>query len=649
MVRNHPHPSSFINRFMSTEVNTTIKLNKVEKAKAAKDGLDVKGELEHFAKIGWEAVDKTDLETRLKWLGIFYRPVTPGQFMVRMRVPNGFVTSEQMRVLAGAIERYGEEGTADITTRQNIQLRGVRLEDIPDIFSKFKEVGLTSIQSGMDNVRNLTGSPTAGIDPDELVDTRQMNQKVQDMITNSGEGNYSFSNLPRKFNIAIEGGRDNSIHAELNDLAFIPAYKDGVLGFNVLVGGYLSAQRCAESIPMGVWIPANDEDVVEFSRAVLTVYTENGGQEGLRASRPKARMMWLIETWGMEKFRAEIAKEFGKTLADAAPEDEITQDKKDHLGVHPQKQEGYSYVGLHVPMGRLTAEPMFELARLAEVYGNGEIRLTVEQNAIIPHIANENVETFLSEPLLEKFTISPSTLTRSVISCTGARYCNFALIETKQRALKLAQELDLELDIPNRVRLHWTGCPNSCGQPQAGDIGLMGTKVRKDGKAVEGAKIFTGGKVGHGAELGTEINKGVACEDLKTTLRSLLIEKFDAKLKDGVVIEEPLSVVEIAETPKPDANNSSVNTDIAQATKVFFANSWKEAACSDSEYILETAEKAGIEIESSCRAGTCGTCTATVLKGEVTYEQDYDALSDLEPGTILTCCSKPVSSIVIDA
>ena len=522
---------------MSTEADTPIKLNKVEKVKAAKDGLDVKNELDHFAKIGWEALEKGDLETRLKWLGIFHRPVTPGQFMLRMRIPNGVINSEQMRVLAGAIERYGDDGTADITTRQNIQLRGIRLEDIPELFKRFQEVNLTSIQSGMDNVRNLTGSPVAGIDPDELIDTRVMNQKVQDMITNSGEGNYAFSNLPRKFNIAIEGGRDNSIHAELNDLAFVPAYKDGVLGFNVLVGGYLSAQRCAESIPMNVWLRAEDEDIVEFSRAILTVYTENGGKEGLRASRPKARMMWLIETWGVEKFRAEIEREFGKTLAEAAPKDEITQDKKDHLGVHPQKQPGFSYVGLHVPMGRLTADTMFELARLAEVYGSGEIRLTVEQNAIIAHVADENVSTLLDEALLEQFSISPSTLSRSVISCTGAQYCNFALIETKQQAWQLAQELDRELDLPNRVRLHWTGCPNSCGQPQAGDIGLMGTKVRKDGKAVEGVKLYAGGKVGKGAELGTMINKGVAAEDLKSSLRELLIEKFNATPKEEVATE----------------------------------------------------------------------------------------------------------------
>ena len=276
--------------------STNSKLNKIEKAKAEKAGLAVKEELEHFAEIGWEAVDKTDLEMRLKWLGIFYRPVTPGKFMLRLRIPNGVMTSKQMGVLAEIVQRYGDDGSADITTRQNLQLRGVHLEDMPDIFRKLKSVGLTSIQSGMDNVRNLTGSPAAGIDPDELIDTRELNQKLQDMITNNGEGNPAFTNLPRKFNIAVEGARDNSIHAEINDVAFVPAYQNGELGFNVLIGGYLSAQRCAEAIPMNVWVPAND-DVVELSRAILTVYNDNGLAAGLRESRAKARLMWLIDHW----------------------------------------------------------------------------------------------------------------------------------------------------------------------------------------------------------------------------------------------------------------------------------------------------------------------------------------------------------------
>jgi ferredoxin-nitrite reductase len=515
---------------MTIATKPQIKLNPIEKLKAEKDGLAVKDELEHFAKIGWEAVDKKDLEQRLKWLGIFYRPVTPGKFMLRLRVPNGCLNTKQMRCLAEIIQRYGEDGSADVTTRQNIQLRGVRLEDIPEIFRKLKAVGLTSIQSGMDNVRNITGSPVAGIDAEELIDTRELCQKLQDRITNYGEGNYAFTNLPRKFNIAVEGGRDNSVHSEINDIAFVPAYKDGELGFNVVVGGYLSAQRCALAVPLNAWVPAND-DVVELSCAILTVYTENGLAEGLRSSRPKARLMWLIDKWGINKFRAKVEQEFGKPLLPAAEKDEITQDKKDYVGVHPQKQEGFSYVGLHIPVGRLSAETMFELARLAEVYGNGEIRATVEQNVIIPYIANENIEAFLGEPLLEKFAIAPSTLTRSLISCTGNRYCNFALVETKGRGLKIARQLDEELEIPDRVRIHWTGCPNSCGQAQMGDIGLIGTKVRKDGQTVEGVDLYMGGKVGFEAELGELVQKGVPCEELLPILRQLLIDNFGAKPK----------------------------------------------------------------------------------------------------------------------
>ncbi len=508
------------------EATKTAKMNKFEQFKAEKDGLAVKEELEKFARLGWEAIDETDLQHRLKWVGVFYRPVTPGKFMLRLRIPNGILNSQQMKVLAQIVQRYGEDGNADITTRQNIQLRGIRLEDVPDIFDRFKEVGLTSVQSGMDNVRNITGSPMAGIDADELIDTRELVQKVQDTITNCGEGNYEFTNLPRKFNIAIEGGRDNSVHAEINDIAFVPAYKDGELGFNVLVGGFFSAKRCEAAIPLNAWVAPND-DVVELCRAILTVYRDRG----LRSNRQKARLMWLIDEWGIDKFRSVVEAQFGKPLATAAEEDLIDWEKRDHIGVFKQKQPGLNYVGIHVPIGRLYTQDMFDLARIAEVYGSGEIRLTVEQNVIIPNISDENLDTFLAEPLLEKFTLEPKPLERSLVSCTGAQFCNFALVETKNRALALARELDAELEIPNKVRIHWTGCPNSCGQPQVADIGLMGTKVRKDGKTVEGVDLYMGGKVGKDAELGSCVQKGIACDDLKSVLRDLLIEQFGAKAR----------------------------------------------------------------------------------------------------------------------
>ncbi|MBD6615958.1 ferredoxin--nitrite reductase [Komarekiella sp. 'clone 1'] len=529
-----------------TATTTTTSLNKFEKFKAEKDGLAVKGEIEKFAALGWEAMDETDRDHRLKWVGVFFRPVTPGKFMMRMRLPNGILTSSQMRALAGVVQRYGDDGNADITTRQNIQLRGIRIEDLPDIFNRFHAVGLTSVQSGMDNIRNITGDPVAGLDADELYDTREVVQQIQDMLTNKGEGNPEFTNLPRKFNIAIAGGRDNSVHAEINDLAFVPAFKEGtgdwglgtgeessqspIFGFNVLVGGFFSAKRCEAAIPLNAWV--SPEDVVAVCRAVLEVYRDHG----LRANRQKSRLMWLIDEWGLEKFRQEVENRLGKSLLPAAAKDEIDWEKRDHIGVYKQKQSEFNYVGLHIPVGRLYAEDMFEIARLAEVYGSGEIRFTVEQNIIIPNIPDSRLATFLTEPLLERFSIDPGLLTRSLVSCTGSQFCNFALIETKNRALGIIKALEAELILTANVRIHWTGCPNSCGQPQVADIGLMGTKTRKNGKAVEGVDIYMGGKVGKDAHLGTCVIKGIPCEDLQPFLQNLLIEHFGAKPRQEALV-----------------------------------------------------------------------------------------------------------------
>ena len=510
---------------MTSVIAQAASLNKFEKLKVEKDGLEVRQELEHFAQVGWEVMDEVDRDHRLKWLGIFFRPVTPGKFMMRLRLPAGILTAQQMRVLAEIVQRYGEDGNADITTRQNLQLRGIRIEDVPDIFRRLKAVEMTSVQSGMDNVRNITTSPIAGLDADELMDVRQLAQQVQDMITNNGEGNPEFTNLPRKFNIAIEGGRDNSIHAEINDIAFVPAFKEQQFGFNVLVGGFFSAKRCEAAIPMNVWVAP--ETVVALCRAILEVYRDHG----LRANRQKSRLMWLIDEWGLEKFRTEVEQQVGTPLAIAADKDEMDWDKRDHIGVFPQKQTGLSYVGLQIPVGRLFADDMFELARLAEVYGNGEMRLTVEQNLVIANVPDSRLEALLQEPILEKFSIAPTPLMRSLVSCTGAQFCNFALIETKNRAIALIRELESEVELTRPVRIHWTGCPNSCGQPQVADIGLMGTKVRKDGKAAEGVDLFMGGKVGKDAHLGTCVQKGIPCDDLKPILKNLLIEQFGARSK----------------------------------------------------------------------------------------------------------------------
>ena len=217
------------------------KLNKIEQNKANKDGLLVGSEIEEFARVGWENVDETDLQLRLKWYGMFWRPKTPGLFMLRLRVPNGVLNIKQLRTIGSIVARYGTSGSADITTRQNIQLRGVLLEDLPDILQRLKAVGLSTIQSGFDNPRNVTGNPIAGIDPEEIVDTRPYTLELQNFLTNNVGGNPEFSNLPRKWNTAVAGSRDNFLLH--NDIVFHPVEREGVMGFGVWIGGVLSSKH----------------------------------------------------------------------------------------------------------------------------------------------------------------------------------------------------------------------------------------------------------------------------------------------------------------------------------------------------------------------------------------------------------------------
>ena len=517
--------------------------NKIEALKAAKDGLALKAEIARFAEIGWEAIDDDDLQHRLKWLGVFFRKSTPGRFMVRMRIPNGLLSSDQMRVLASVVEKCGEHGVADITTRQNIQMRGILIEDVPEMFDKFRSVGLTSVQSAMDNIRNITGSPVAGIDANELYDTRELAIQVQNLLTNNGEGNPAFTNLPRKFNIAIAGCRDNSTHAEINDLAFVPAFKDEsqeTFGFNVLVGGFFSSKRIAAAIPLDVWVAP--EDVVALCEALLIVFRDNG----LRENRQKSRLMYLIDEWGIEKFRSEVEKQMGKPLASAAAKDEIEWEKRDHIGVHQQKQAGLNYVGLQIPVGRMYAPDMYEFARLAETYGNGDMRLTVEQNLLITHVSDEKVTALLQEPLLQKFPVAPDNLMRGLVSCTGNQFCPVAIVETKNRSLALTRQLSAAYDLPKVVRIHWSGCPNSCAQPQVADIGFTGCKARKDGKVVDGVDIYMGGTVGKDAHLGTCVMEKVPCDDLYEVVGKLLVDRFGAVPKqNGAMITNSAELVAV--------------------------------------------------------------------------------------------------------
>lgn len=510
-------------------------INPQEKVKIASEPMKLFMEngIEDLAKIPLEEIEKSklnkeDIDVRLKWLGLFHRRKHQyGRFMMRLKLPNGVTTSEQTRYLASVIRQYGKEGCADVTTRQNWQIRGVVLPDVPEILKGLDEVGLTSLQSGMDNVRNPVGNPLAGIDPHEIVDTRPYTNLLSQFITANSRGNPAFTNLPRKWNVCVIGSHDLYEHPHINDLAYMPATKNGRFGFNLLVGGFFSPKRCAEAIPLDAWVPA--EDVLPVCKAILEAYRDLG----TRGNRQKTRMMWLIDELGVEGFRSEVVKRMPELELERASSEDLVQqqwERRDYLGVHPQKQEGFSFVGLHIPVGRVQADDMDELARLADEYGSGELRLTVEQNIIIPNIENSKLEALLNEPLLQnRFSPVPPILMKGLVACTGSQFCGQAIIETKARALKVTEEVERLVSVTRPVRMHWTGCPNTCGQVQVADIGFMGCMTRdENGKVVEGADVFLGGRIGSDSHLGEVYKKAVPCKDLVPLVVDILVQHFGA-------------------------------------------------------------------------------------------------------------------------
>ncbi|QDZ18662.1 ferredoxin-nitrite reductase [Chloropicon primus] len=531
------------------------KLNNFEKTKMAKNPvLLTLDDFKEWAKVPFEVLDTKenagDIDIRLKWFGLFHRRKQQyGKFMMRLKLPNGIVTSEQLRVLAEITDEAGEGGCGDITTRQNFQLRGITLQAVPDIFERLEACGLTTIQSGMDNVRNAVGSPIAGVDPMEIVNTIPVCNDLTEYVIDFGKMNERIANLPRKWNVCVVGSHDLYEHPHINDLAYMPAEKDGRFGYNLLVGGFFSATKCEEAISMDAWVP--EEHVIHTCDAILTTFRDFGARSG----RQKCRMMWLIKDMGLENFRDEVANRMpggrleteGKDLVDTSHK------RRDYHGVHKQKQEGLNYVGLNVPAGRIQAKDMFEIARLAEEYGSGETRLTVEQNYIIPNVPDDKVEALLQEPLLTTgegfataFRPNPGRLVKDLVSCTGNQFCALALIETKATGKALAEALEATMDFTRDVRMHWTGCPNTCGQVQVADIGFLGCQTKNptgEKGNVDGVKIFLGGNIGHDAALGKEVAK-VACSELLPYVQDLLVEKFGAtrKSKGSLTSEDEVAI-----------------------------------------------------------------------------------------------------------
>jgi ferredoxin-nitrite reductase len=545
----------------------------IEKAKLAKDVTNTFNDVYEYARavregeLTWEDIEKGDMNTRLKWAGLVHRDRrTPGKFMMRMKAPNGIVNADLFRFYADSLEPYGPDlGVIDITTRQNIQLRGIVIEDAADIIDGLHARGQTSFQSALDNVRNMVGSPLAGIDVHEMIDTRPYAEALNDLITlnkETGErGNPVFANLPRKFNIAISGSRDDFAHTHINDIGYQPCVHatTGEMGFNIVLGGYMSTKRVAESVDMNLWLPARVDVAVELSQAILRIFRD----EGERKDRTKARLMWQVESYGKvevvdghercdpsyrERVVAEMAS-YGNGLEKLVdvqqPRPSEAADRTDapvsaYMGVHKQPQEGLSFVGLHVPVGRLSVTEARQIADLAEKYvPNGEIRLTVEQNVILPNVKDEDLDALLAEPVLHgaRLSTNPGSISGHLVSCTGAQFCGLAMIETKNNAEQIVKLVEARVATTRDVRIHWTGCPNSCGQVQAADIGLMGGPAKKmnaEGvmKAVPGVKIFLGGTIGEHGKLNLDAEPdGVPIEDLVPHLSEFIIQRFGGEIR----------------------------------------------------------------------------------------------------------------------
>ncbi|MEW5308880.1 MAG: hypothetical protein WDW38_000804 [Sanguina aurantia] len=514
------------------------KANKQEKIKVEKGGhtawTDV-FELSTLLREGntkWEDLNLDDVDVRLKWAGLFHRSKrTPTKFMMRIKLPNGVMNGEQLRYAAEAIAPYGADGCADITTRAGIQLRGISLEDAGPICEQLIAKNMSSFQTGMDSIRNLTGSPIAGVDPHELIDTVPILFAMNDMLHNKGLGREDMANLPRKLNICISASRDDFPHTHINDVGF-EAVKDHATGevkFNVMVGGYFSIKRNVMSIPLNCSV--SQEQLLPFTEALLFVFRDYGP----RGDRQQTRLMWLIEALGVERTKELIGQYMGGITLNAAIEEHHATPwpRRDILGVHAQKQAGHSWVGACVPAGRMHAADFVDVADVAEKYGDGTVRLTCDQDIIFTNVLNENIEAMLAEPLFQRFQVNPGNLVRGMVSCTGNQFCGFGMAETKGKSVKVLEQLEAELDIPSLVRIHFTGCPNSCGQAQVGDIGLMGAPAKMNGKATEGFKIMVGGSIGENPTLATDFAVGIPASDeyLVPELRKILIEKFGASVK----------------------------------------------------------------------------------------------------------------------
>lgn len=492
-------------------------LNENEINKLHKDGLAVFKDLEELCKQPFSSIPKS-YYMYLKYAGLtVQKPQEAGQFMLRVKIPGGLLTSRQAECLSWLGETYGR-GILDLTTRQSVQCHWVPFHALPVIFEKLKADCLTTSEAEGDTPRNIVGNPMMDIDPDEMFAVGSLIQEVNNYL----QDNRDYSNLPRKFKISISSDIWNSGNAQIQDLSFTPASisKDGqrILGFHVHVGGGLGAVP-ALAKQLNIFIePGQILDVV---KGVLTVYQDYG----YRAGRTHARLKFLINDWGIDYFEKKLLEQTGPL--GKAGQSEVRGWK---FGIVPgftkQRQKGFYTAGIRILTGRMPAADLKEFARLAREYGRGELRIDNSQNLLIPFIPEAMIPTLKNHPLIQRYGILGSGFADYGMCCTGNEFCNMAMANTKDLARELFLYLDetVSLDVPVRIAVN--GCPNNCGHRSIADIALSGTRIAnkyKDKAPDEGYMIFVGGSLEHDGQYACALQGKVPGSDIKKVMKALLV------------------------------------------------------------------------------------------------------------------------------
>jgi len=505
------------------------KAQRAERLKGRLNPWEAYDEIVRFAREGFQAIPAEWLNTYFRWWGVYTQGDGIGavggkggegkavpHFMVRIRIPNGFLASHQLRTIADLAEKHAR-GIADITVRQNIQLHWVRIEDLPEILKNLWRCGLNSMGSCGDVTRNITGCPLAGVDGDELVDASPLVQAATRMLN----GNADFYNLPRKYKISITGCQAWCSYPEINDIGMtaIRHPETGEVGFSVRVGGGLSTDPHL-AVRLDAFVHWNQ--VLPVVKGISELFRDSAV---LRENREKARLkfLFLAHGWTAQRFQEELERRIGFHLDPAVREDPPDDVYRDHVGIHDQKQAGYCHVGLPVLRGRLTPGQMRTLADVADRYGSGELRTTSMQNILIPNVRRERAQALARAIEAAGLRLEGSPFWRGTIACTGTEFCKLALTETKNFARWLVEDLETRLPgFDQHVKIHVTGCPNSCGQHWIADIGIEGKKVKVEGQMVDAYYFCVGGGVGKHQAKARPIGYRIAAAEVPGAIERLL-------------------------------------------------------------------------------------------------------------------------------